>query len=174
QVATAKLTIENAAVTIHRVGRYRRKLSLRRRCVPPIGYSHIDRQGYPDICGIESTPLEPEPVQTGGGSADMSDFSSAFPNSTKLYVDGPQGVRVPMREVSLERGQSSIQLYDTSGPQDADVRSGLPKLREAWVDARLRSRGPRASFGEAGSHPVTQLYYARNGEITPQREFIAI
>jgi phosphomethylpyrimidine synthase len=96
----------------------------------------------------------------------MSDFSSAFPNSTKVYVDGAQGVRVPMREVSLERGQSSIRLYDTSGPQDGDVRSGLPKLREPWVTARLKASRSGAS--------VTQLYYARKGEMTPEMEFIAI
>ena len=29
----------------------------------------------------------------------MSTFSDAFPNSTKIYVDGPRGVRVPMREI---------------------------------------------------------------------------
>jgi len=46
----------------------------------------------------------------------MSDFSSAFPNSQKIHVDGAQGVRVPMREIALERGVSSIRVYDTSWP----------------------------------------------------------
>ena len=31
----------------------------------------------------------------------MSEFSKAFPNSKKVLVDGPQGVRVPMREIAL-------------------------------------------------------------------------
>ena len=47
----------------------------------------------------------------------MSEFSTAYPNSTKTYVDGPQGVRVPVREVALENGASSLRVYDTSGPQ---------------------------------------------------------
>ena len=67
----------------------------------------------------------------------MSEFATAFPNSQKIFVDGPQGVRVPMREIALSKGEPSIRLYDTSGPQDHDVKHGLPKLREPWVDARL-------------------------------------
>jgi len=27
-------------------------------------------------------------------------YSESFPNSTKVYVQGPRGVRVPMREIS--------------------------------------------------------------------------
>jgi phosphomethylpyrimidine synthase len=101
--------------------------------------------------------------QSADGSPQTSDFSSAFPNSRKVFVDGPRGVRVPVREVALEHGQSSIQLYDTSGPQDVDVAQGLPKLRAEWVNARSKS--------QAG---VTQLHYARKGEITPEMEFVAI
>ena len=64
----------------------------------------------------------------------MSDFATAFPNSRKIYVDGPQGVRVPMREIALAGGEPPLRVYDTSGPQGHDVKHGLPKLREPWVD----------------------------------------
>ena len=67
----------------------------------------------------------------------MSDFATAFPNSRKVLVDGPQGVRVPMREIALGGGETPVRVYDTSGPQDHDVTGGLPKLREPWVRARL-------------------------------------
>src|SRR3954467_12038541 len=97
----------------------------------------------------------------------MSDFSAAYPNSRKILIDGPQGVRVPMREVALEDGKSSIRLYDTSGPQEHDVKGGLPKLRAAWVNAR---RSETAAAGRC----VTQLHYAKKGEITPEMEFIAV
>ena len=66
----------------------------------------------------------------------MSEFATAFPNSTKVFVDGAQGVRVPMREIALSKGTHAIRLYDTSGPHDHDVKDGLPKLREPWVSAR--------------------------------------
>ena len=66
----------------------------------------------------------------------MSDFSHAFPNSQKVYVDGPQQVRVPMREISLSGGHPPLRVYDTSGPQGHDVATGLPKLREPWVQSR--------------------------------------
>src|ERR1700704_1526520 len=101
----------------------------------------------------------------------MSEFATAFPNSQKVFVDGPQGVRVPMREVSLAKGEPSIRLYDTSGPQDHDVKHGLPKLREPWVQARLAR--PSTGSGPAG-RCVTQLHYARKGEITPEMEFVAL
>src|SRR6185369_5497363 len=99
------------------------------------------------------------------------DFSSAYPNSSKIYEErsaslAPGGaqatLRVPMREVALSGGEPPVRLYDTSGPQGHDVRAGLPKLREAWIDARRRG-------GVIG----TQLYCARRGEITPEMEFVA-
>src|SRR5216684_5603892 len=103
----------------------------------------------------------------------MSEFATAFPNSTKILVDGLQGVRVPMREIALEHGASSIRVYDTSGPQDHDVTRGLPKLREPWVNARLK--GSRSdSSRSTGGRCVTQLHYARAGEITQEMEFIAV
>jgi phosphomethylpyrimidine synthase len=115
----------------------------------------------------------------------MSEFSTAYPNSTKSFIDGPHGVRVPVREIALEEGASSIRVYDTSGPQGHDVKQGLPKLREPWVSARLRSPNTAPSSGEARPAPrrqtngsglgcVTQLHYARKGEITPEMEFVAI
>jgi phosphomethylpyrimidine synthase len=96
----------------------------------------------------------------------MSDFSTAFPHSRKVYVDGPQDVRVPMREIALSGGEPPLRVYDTSGPEDADVSAGLAKLREAWVSPRREA----ARRGEA----VTQLHYARKGEITPEMEFVAL
>ena len=99
----------------------------------------------------------------------MSDLTSAFPNSRKIHVDGPSGVRVPMREITLDGGRSSIRVYDSSGPRGHDVKNGLPKLRAPWVEARIASTGsPRSG------RPVSQLHYARRGEITPEMEFIAI
>jgi phosphomethylpyrimidine synthase len=106
----------------------------------------------------------------------VSEFSTAFPNSRKIFIEGPQGVRVPMREIALEGGTSSIRVYDTSGPQEHDLEAGLPKLRGAWVDARLKPEEPlepgSRSAGERGG--ITQLYFARRGEITPEMEFVAI
>jgi phosphomethylpyrimidine synthase len=123
--------------------------------------------------------LEPDPVETGGGRADVAtpvisstpsaDYGEAFPNSHKVYeektVATPHGavtIRVPTREVSLSRGEAPVRLYDTSGPQGHDPRAGLPRLRESWVAPRR------------GQPVVTQLHYARIGEITPEIEFIAL
>src|SRR5215831_6508325 len=120
------------------------------------------------MAGPPTPCAEADPVETGEGSAEMSDFTSAYPNSRNVYVDGPQGVRVPMREIALSNGEPPLRVYDTSGPRGHDVRNGLPLLRESWVSARLN---PAQSIGR---ECVTQLYYARKGEITPEMEFIAV
>ena len=101
----------------------------------------------------------------------MIDLATAYPNSRKVHESrtvplssgGPvTDVQVPMREVMLGGGEAPVRLYDTSGPMGHDVRDGLPKLRQAWIDAR---RGA----GVVG----TQLSYARRGETTPEMEFVA-
>jgi len=124
-----------------------------------------------------ATQLEPLPAAS---------FGEAFPNSTKVYVDGPAGVRVPMREIALAGGEPPLRVYDTSGPEGHDVREGLPSVRGAWiarraverVDSRRSSvvddRRPLTVDPLRGTGPITQLAYARRGEITEEMEFIAI
>ncbi|MBV8081540.1 MAG: phosphomethylpyrimidine synthase ThiC [Candidatus Eremiobacteraeota bacterium] len=124
-------------------------------------------------------------------------------SSHKVYVDGPGGIRVPMRQIHLTDG-SDIRVYDTSGlhtdPGVAiDVRTGLPRLREPWIAQRgdtlaldrstseyrrMREADPglEAIRFEHGARPrrakpganVTQMHYARRGDITPEMEFIAL
>ena len=64
-----------------------------------------------------ATQLAPSPVTT---------LADAFPNSTKVYVEGPAGIRVPMREITLSGGEPPLRVYDTSGPEGHDARDGLP------------------------------------------------
>jgi phosphomethylpyrimidine synthase len=108
-----------------------------------------------------------------------ADFDTAFPASRKVYLDGPAGVRVPMREIALGQGEPSLSVYDTSGPRGYDAHVGLPPLRAGWIRARgdvdAVRPGPRAEVLRAQpGRAVTQLHYARRGEITPEMEFIAV
>ncbi len=111
-----------------------------------------------------------------------TDYPGAFPNSRKVYVEGTRGVRVPMREIHLTGGEPPLRVHDTSGPLGADVREGLPPLREAWIRARdvhetgrTRAPAPEVEMPETlarrtlrgGSGPITQMEWARKGEITP-------
>jgi phosphomethylpyrimidine synthase len=106
-----------------------------------------------------------------------ADFANAFPRSRKIYVDGPQGVRVPMREIQLADGTASERVYDASGPRGFSVETGLPSLRAAWIrgrgDVEEVRPGEKSLRARAGC-AVTQLHYARRGEVTPEMEFIAI
>ncbi|MGQ0735728.1 MAG: phosphomethylpyrimidine synthase ThiC [Acidobacteriota bacterium] len=108
--------------------------------------------------------MKPAPALTPG-----ADYATAFPQSTKVFdtavvttAGGPIEIRVPMREVALSGGEPPLRLYDTSGPQGHDPRVGLPKLRADWVAPRR------------GAACVTQLHYARRGDITPEMEFVAL
>ncbi|MFM8533923.1 MAG: phosphomethylpyrimidine synthase ThiC [Acidimicrobiia bacterium] len=92
----------------------------------------------------------------------VSTYEEAFPNSKKVYETD---LRVPFREVTLGGGEKPVRLYDSSGPQGHDPRQGLPKMRESWI-------APRRADAKAGK-PVTQLHYARKGEITPEMQYIA-
>jgi len=121
-----------------------------------------------------------------------ADFRSAFPGSRKVFVEA-RGVRVPMREISISGGEPPLRVYDPSGPHGHDVRQGLPLVRAEWIRARGDvNEGPRrfrpAGFDERmppalagrtrtalhGRGAVTQLHYARRGEITPEMEFVAL
>jgi phosphomethylpyrimidine synthase len=117
-------------------------------------------------------------------------YDEAFPASTKSFIEGPHGIRVPVREIALSGGEPPFRVYDTSGPQGIDVRDGLPSVRGEWLAVRAQAggweQGPRlqdasglipASLQRAplrGSGFVTQMQFARRGEITPEMEFVAL
>ena len=116
-------------------------------------------------------------------------FAAAYPNSRKVIVE-KGSLAVPMREIALAGGDPPLRVYDTSGPQDCNVREGLPKVRAEWIRARadvvdapggqsfdsalippaLRNVALRAQPGRR----VTQMHYARRGEITREMEFVAL
>ncbi len=137
-----------------------------------------------------------------------------LPNSRKVYVQGSRpDIRVPMREITLTDTHTMtgsteknppIHVYDCSGPYTdpaakIDIRSGLPALREAWIEERgdtemlgslsseygrqrlndpelaeLRFNLQRAPRRAKAGRNVTQMHYAKQGIITPEMEYIAI
>src|SRR5688572_2689801 len=130
-------------------------------------------------------------------------LAKGLPGSSRLNADFMTRVyiselRVPMRKVELSptktfagelKPNEPVLLYDTSGPWgdpafSGTAQAGLPAFRREWILARgdveeydgrnqkpiITLRKPhRASKG----HPVTQLWYARQGIITPEMEFVA-
>jgi phosphomethylpyrimidine synthase len=108
-----------------------------------------------------------------------ADFEDAFPGSQRVYVDGQDGIRVPMREITLSGGEPPFRVYDASGPPDVDVRQGLPALRHDWIvdradtDASARGTSRPVRRAVAGRSP-TQLHYARRGEVTHEMAFVAV
>ena len=119
-------------------------------------------------------------------AAPTNQLESAYPNSRKVFVSGPGGMKVPMREISLSGGEPPLRVYDTSGPELLDVHRGLPALRLDWIRERpvsevAKPASPTDPIPEGLVRPVlrasgsvTQLAYARRGEITPEMAFIAL
>jgi phosphomethylpyrimidine synthase len=107
-----------------------------------------------------------------------ADFDAAFPSSRRVLIDGDLGVRVPMREIALSDGEPALRVYDTSGPRIEDLTVGLPALRAPWIDARgdvdrVREVAGRQVRRALPGRSVSQLHYARRGDITPEMAFIA-
>ena len=134
----------------------------------------------------------PEPNGQPGPDARPQSYGDAFPSSSRVFVPGPAGAGVPMREIALSGGEPPLRVYDTSGPRGRDPREGLPLLRDEWIRARdVRVTGRAATVAPSrtddplelppgmarttrrGNGPVTQMHYARRGEVTPEMEFVA-
>src|SRR5688572_13390442 len=86
------------------------------------------------------------PVRNAEPNARIAN-TEPLPASKKVYIRGAQGIRVPMREITLHptkgmNGQVElnppVRVYDTSGPYTdpgvtVDLRRGLPDLRRPWI-----------------------------------------
>jgi phosphomethylpyrimidine synthase len=114
------------------------------------------------------------------------------------------GIEVPEREIDLTPPNAAVRLYDTSGPygdpdRTVDLDHGLEPHRRSWIEARqdvepleapssqyrrdrearpelkaIRFPNPRPPLRGRGRAPVTQMHYARRGEITPEMEYVAL
>ncbi|MGZ9898522.1 phosphomethylpyrimidine synthase ThiC [Shewanella gaetbuli] len=140
------------------------------------------------------------------------------PNSEKVYLTGSrQDIQVAMRQIkqtdTLVNGDAdnpvfeanpAIKVYDCAGAYsdpdaEIDVRKGLPKVRQAWIEERndteqlsnASSNFTQQRLADDGldhlrfdalipprkaklGKRVTQMHYARQGVITPEMEYIAI
>jgi phosphomethylpyrimidine synthase len=138
-----------------------------------------------------------------------------IPGSKKIYVPGTlHNISVAMRAIKLSptqekndstRENKPLTVYDTSGPftdpdQEIDIKKGLPKIRQSWIEQRndtIRQAGPTSNYGKErlanktmdhlrfpqvstrplkgrNENAVTQMYYAQQGMITPEMEYVAI
>src|SRR5947209_13171750 len=127
-----------------------------------------------------------------------------FPSSAKVYAVGSDPtIRVPFRTIALSDGTTHT-VTDTSGPftdpdVGIDVRNGIAPIREPWIARRadtetlakassvyrlgreamheldgIRFPSPRAIRRAKAGGNVSQMHYARRGEVTPEIESLAI
>ena len=138
--------------------------------------------------------------------------------SRKIYVQGKiHDIKVAMREITLSDtvqkmngGAGKVEknipvtVYDTSGPYtdpdfNIDLKKGLPRLREEWIQKRgdveqlsefsseycrqrmadkaldnLRFEHIEKPLKAKSGANVSQMHYAKNGIVTPEMEYIAI
>jgi phosphomethylpyrimidine synthase len=96
-------------------------------------------------------------------SSTLPPLDEDLPASRKVYLEDGD-IRVPVREITVGGDNPAVRVYDTTGPQGHDVREGLPKLRQAWVERRIAR----------GDGNFSQMHYARRGEITEEMRFVAL
>ncbi len=141
-----------------------------------------------------------------------------LPGSEKVYMEGsiyPE-LRVGMRRVKLTptvtvtNGKKEVEenppvyIYDTSGPfgdpnAKIDLKRGLPRLRESWIEERggveqlpdvTSEYGRARKYDKSLDHlrfehialpkrakkgcEISQMYYAKRGIITKEMEYVAI
>ena len=133
---------------------------------------------------VVATEQRQDKIHLAGSRADIR-----VPVTEVRLHDSPDGT-----------SNAPVHIYDTSGP-GADPETGLPPLRADWIEERcdverydgraptLRDEGRKAARTgvapeqfptegrtplRAADEPVTQMHYARRGEITPEMEFVAI
>ena len=110
-------------------------------------------------------------------------------------------MEVPLAASPSGEENGPLRLYDTSGP-GSDPEVGLASLRRPWIAGRgdveeypgrettrrddgrgalRRDRqvprfegGGRAPLRAKAGRTVTQMHYARRGEVTPEMEFVAV
>ena len=140
-----------------------------------------------------------------------------YPESEKVYMQGQLHpyLKVGMRKVNLtptvvvENGKkvmtenAPVYIYDTSGAysdpeQKVDLKKGLPRLREPWIQDRdverlteisseygkmrladksldsLRFDHITLPYRAKAGKQITQMYYAKQGIVTPEMEYVAI
>mgnify|MGYP000765801911 FL=1 len=140
-----------------------------------------------------------------------------YPESEKVYMQGQlyPYLKVGMRKVNLtptvvvENGKkvmtenAPVYIYDTSGAysdpeQKVDLKKGLPRLREPWIQERdverlteisseygkmrladksldsLRFDHITLPYRAKAGKQITQMYYAKQGIVTPEMEYVAI
>lgn len=141
----------------------------------------------------------------------------SYPGSEKIYIAGKlHDIRVAMRKVNqvdtvrivdgkrTVTSNDPVYVYDTSGPYTdpnaaIDLKKGLSRMREPWIDARndvdtlpgftsdygrmrlndpaldaLRFEHIRLPKRAKAGKQITQMYYASQGIVTPEMEYVAI
>jgi phosphomethylpyrimidine synthase len=102
-------------------------------------------------------PLNPTPQtpkkparKSSRKSKFLREVTKPFPNSQKVHVAAPSGVKVAMREITQSPTRDfqgvvtenpPLRVYDASGPytdpaMKIDIRSGLKPVRLEWIEGR--------------------------------------
>ncbi|MBK8180677.1 MAG: phosphomethylpyrimidine synthase ThiC [Planctomycetes bacterium] len=108
---------------------------------------------------LPSNSPTPEPLRVSTASAE-------FPRSHKIHTRVRHGARellVPARRIHLDGPPGHLDLYDTSGPEGCSPESGLPALRQEWIQERLAR----------GEQNLSQMHFARRGLVTEEMAFAA-
>ncbi len=101
-------------------------------------------------------------------STNLDIYKKNFPKSKKVYIEGSNKIKVPVRMIELTNTNLNksntynepVYVYDTTGPytdekHNIDLIHGLNPIRKEWIKNRKRK-----------SNLITQLEYAKEGIVT--------
>src|ERR1700677_3730061 len=133
-------------------------------------------------------PLNPTPQtpkkparRSSRKSKFLREVTKPFPNSQKVHVASPSGVKVAMREITqsptrdfqgVVTENAPLRVYDASGPYTdpavkIDIRSGLKPVRLEWIE----ERGDTENYSGREVQPRDNGYLpAGHAESASQRE----
>lgn len=113
-------------------------------------------------------------------------------------------VKIDAEGKKIFRDNDPVMIYDTSGPYgdknaEIDLKKGLPRMREEWIKQRgdaeqlneitseygrmrladksidhLRFEHIQKPYRAKKGHNVSQMWYAKQGIVTPEMEYVAI
>ncbi len=151
--------------------------------LPNSSRAYVEGEIYPDL-RVPMREINLSPTKTFNGAIEVNEpvrvYDASGPwGDPAFHGDVEQGLPALRRAWILKRGDVAEYLGRNVRPEDngylsashaqlaSERRGGLSPLQ---APRNAKRRPLRAS----ADHPVTQLWYARRGIVTPEMEFIAI
>ena len=142
---------------------------------------YVQGKMYPEVVQVPMREIDLSPTKSLSGDEEINQPVRVYDCSgpwgdPAINITTEQGLAPLREEWVLQRGDVCEYSEQTHKPEDVECLSG-ESVEHADFKGRERDQnfpGLRRKPVRAKGHPVTQIWYARQGIVTPEMEFIAI